>query len=188
MAELSKALYDIGPVVLRPPPVHFEDDIGGTGTCAVCTGRGTMTSRRKCGLVVHMACAPPTLPGRDIVCPRCEAMHTEDIEDGRVDGTMSRHCDIRSKLYKKTSQSASVVAQDGSAAASSDASAPVIAPLDGAIAKERATFARKKKAQLEDRKTRANMQIALQRIVLGVETRVTRIGALWSDDQQLTTQ
>lgn len=72
--ELSKALYDMGPLILGPPPVHFEDDMGGTGTCAVCHGCGTMTSCLKCGLLVHMACAPLPLPGRDIVCPRCEAM------------------------------------------------------------------------------------------------------------------
>ena len=31
-SELSKALYDMGPLVLRPPPMHFDDDVGGTGT------------------------------------------------------------------------------------------------------------------------------------------------------------
>ena len=93
-SELSKALYDMGLLILRPPPLHFEDDTGGTGTCAVCGLRGTMTSCRK----LHMVCAPPPFPGRDIVCPRCQAMNTEDIEDGRVDGTMARRYDIRSKI------------------------------------------------------------------------------------------
>ena len=45
--DLAKALHDISPVILRPPPLHFEDDAGGTGECAVCRPRGTMTSCRK---------------------------------------------------------------------------------------------------------------------------------------------
>lgn len=75
---------------------------------------------------------------------------------------MARRYDIWSKIYKKPCQSASVIAQDGSAASSSDVSAPVIAPLDGGIARERATAACKKKVHQEECRTRSNMQATLK--------------------------
>ena len=125
-SELSKALEDMAPLLLRPPPLHFEDDSGGTGLCAVCQLRGTMTTCGKCGLLVHMSRAPPTLLGRDIVCPRCRATDNEDIKG----------YDIRSKLYSRPAPSASDRAQAGSTASSSGDPVHAAVPFNGATAGE----------------------------------------------------
>ena len=117
-----------------------------------------MTSCRKCGLLVHIACAPPPLPGREIVCPRCQAASTEDIEDGRVDGTMARRYDIRSKPYESPAPSASVRAQAGSKASTSSDPTRVAAPFNGAVAGEQETAARQKEALQEETRARANMK------------------------------
>ena len=148
-AELSKALRDIALVILKEAPLHFEDDAGGSGACAVCHLRGTMTVCRKCGLLVHMCCAPPLLPGRDIVCPRCKALDTGDIEDAGVDGTMARRYDIRSKAYEKP---------NSSAASSGPASLKVPAPFNGAGAGEQESAEMKLKAEKEEARDRANMR------------------------------
>ena len=148
-AELSKALREIATVILKEAPLHFEDDAGGSGACAVCHLRGTMTVCRKCGLLVHMACAPPALPGREIVCPRCKALDTGDIEEAGVDGTMARRYDIRSKVYEKP---------HGSAASPSPASLTVPAPFYGAGVGERESAVMKLKAEKEEVRDRANMR------------------------------
>lgn len=69
--ELSLALEDFEPCLDIPVPVHIEDDASGVGICAVCGKRGVLGRCPICGMLLHMACVPPELPGREQACPRC---------------------------------------------------------------------------------------------------------------------
>ena len=82
--EATKFFHQCADALSKPPPVFFEDDPGGAGHCAVCGGRGALNRCLQCGLLVHMKCAPPTLPGRPVNCPRCVTPDSAEIEKGDV--------------------------------------------------------------------------------------------------------
>ena len=62
----------------RPAPVYFEnpeDPETRHGKCCVCQ-RGRCLGRcpnPKCGLLMHLSCAPMTVDGSSFVCPVCKA-------------------------------------------------------------------------------------------------------------------
>ena len=62
-----------------------------------------MTRCRACGLLVHMKCAPPLLPGRSIQCPRCVKLDNTDVEEGQVDGTKAKTYGLVPKRFLKPS-------------------------------------------------------------------------------------
>ena len=57
--------------LVRAPPIYIEDDVAGSGCCAVCGKRAALGRCAKCGLLMHYSCVPPPSPGEPQECPRC---------------------------------------------------------------------------------------------------------------------
>jgi hypothetical protein len=63
------------------PPIYIEDDPTGFGECAICGKRGALGRCSKCGLLLHLTCAVPSVPGNDLPCPRCTREEEEVPEE-----------------------------------------------------------------------------------------------------------
>ena len=68
--------------LLKEPPIYIEDDVAGSGCCAVCGKRAALGRCPSCGLLTHVSCVPPLHPGGVPECPRCKRseVKTADLE------------------------------------------------------------------------------------------------------------
>ena len=55
------------------PPIYIEDDVAGSGCCAVCGKRAALGRCTSCGLLMHVSRVPPRHPGGVPECPRCQS-------------------------------------------------------------------------------------------------------------------
>ena len=82
--DLDGAFEKIRRYLALPVPLYFEDDAAGVGACAVCGKRGVLGRCDTCGLLLHLTCASPRLPGRVLECPRCAPLGGEVQDPARI--------------------------------------------------------------------------------------------------------